>query len=444
MNGATRKMKLGAFCGGSYHQAGWRHPDADNAFGQDFAPWVELAHRLEAAKFDMMFIADTASPGDAENPDVFRYSAGGDNFEPMTLLAALSAHTTHLGLAATIATSYRPPYDAAREILSLDRISGGRVGWNIVTGISPDDAAQYADQNFVPQEQRYARGEEFVDVVLKLWDSVQPGAFPRDKEGGAYKDLDRIHLIRHAGEHYRVRGPLKGAPSPQGRPVLIQAGQSEEGRAMASRVAEAIFTAQSTFEQARAFRDDIRARAVAWGRNPDHVKVMPGALVVLGETREEAQARWAELDTRIDLRAAQARLQLALKAYDLSGHDLDAPFPDVPPESVVSRGRHHVEAAKREGLTLRQVLIRSSASNAHFAVIGTVKDVADELAHWFENGACDGFNIMPAVNPTSFEEFIEKVVPELQNRGLFRTEYEGTTLRDNLEAPNAPIPLSKA
>ncbi|WP_285019904.1 LLM class flavin-dependent oxidoreductase [Novosphingobium sp. fls2-241-R2A-195] len=437
-------MKLGAFCGGSYHQAGWRHPDADNAFGHDFSRWVELARKLEAAKFDMMFIADTASPSDAENPDVFRYISGGDSFEPMTLLAALSAHTTHLGLAATIATSYRPPYDAAREILSLDRISGGRVGWNIVTGISPDDAAQYADQTFVPQEQRYARGEEFVDVVLKLWDSVEPGAYPRDKEGGAYKDLDRIHLINHVGRHYRVRGPLKGVASAQGRPLLIQAGQSEEGRAMASRVAEAIFTAQSTFEQAQAFRDDIRRRAVAWGRNPDHVKVMPGALVVVGETREEAQDKWAELDTRIDLRAARARLQLALKAYDLSGHDLDAPFPDVPPESVISRGRHHVEAAKREGLTLREVLIRSSASNAHFAVIGTVKDVTDELQHWFEGGACDGFNIMPAVNPVSFEEFIERVVPELQRRGLFRTEYEGRTLRENLQVPADLLPLLDA
>ncbi|MFT4053603.1 MAG: NtaA/DmoA family FMN-dependent monooxygenase [Novosphingobium sp.] len=435
-------MKLGAFCGGSYHQAGWRHADADNGFGHDFGRWIELAHKLEAAKFDMMFIADTASPSDVENPEVFRSIAGGDGFEPMTLLAALSAYTAHLGLTATIATSYRPPYDAARELLSLDRISGGRVGWNIVTGISPDDAAQYADQVFVPQDRRYARGEEFVDVVLKLWGSVEPGAFPRDKAGGAYKDLDRIHLIDHQGANYRVRGPLKGVASVQGRPLLIQAGQSEEGRAMASRVAEAIFTAQSTFGQAKAFRDDIRHRVSAWGRNPDHVKVMPGALVVVGDTREEAQEKWSELDRHIDLRAAQARLQLALKGYDLSGHDLDAPFPDVPPGSVVSRGRYHVEAARREGLTLRQVLIRSSASNAHFAVIGTVRDVVDELQHWFEDGACDGFNILPAVNPVYFDTFIEKVIPELQRRKLFRRQYEGRTLRENLEIPAESIPLT--
>lgn len=435
------QMKLGAFCGGSYHQAGWRHPQSDVEFASNIHRWVALARKLEAAKFDMMFVADTASPSDAENPDVFRYLAAGDNLEPMTLLAAISAHTTHIGLAGTIATSYRPPYDAAREVLSLDVISGGRAGWNIVTGISPDDAAQYADQTFPPLDERYAKGEEFVDVVLKLWGSVQPGAYLRDKEGGIYKDLNKIRLINHSGRYYRVRGPLKGVASPQGRPLLIQAGQSPEGRAMASRVAEAIFTAQSTFEQAKAFRDDIRARAAAWGRNPEHVKIMPGAVVIVGESRQEAKDKWAELETFIDLRAARAQLQLALKGYDLSGHDLDAPFPDVPPESVVSRGRNHVEAAKREGLTLRQVLIRSSASNAHFSAIGTVKDVTDQLQHWFEGGACDGFNFMPAVNPVSLDDVIDKVVPELRRRGLCRTEYEGRTLRENFGVPAAPLHL---
>lgn len=441
MSGDKKHMKLGAFCGGSYHQAGWRHPQSGADFAPDIVQWVDLARRLEAAKFDMMFIADTASPSNADNPEVFRYLAAGDNLEPMTLLAAISAHTTHLGLAGTIATSYRPPYDAAREVLSLDVISGGRAGWNIVTGISPDDAAQYADQNFPPLDERYAKGEEFVDVVLKLWGSVEPGAYVRDKQGGIYKDLNHIRVINHEGKYYRVKGPLKGVPSPQGRPLLIQAGQSPDGRAMASRVAEAIFTAQSTFEQAKAFRDDIRARAEAWGRSADHVKIMPGAVVIVGESRQEAEDKKAELQSLIDLNAARASLELALKGFDLSTHDLDAPFPDVPPESVVSRGKNHVEAAKREGLTLRQVLIRSSASNAHFSPSGTAKDVVDELQHWFEGGGCDGFNIMPAVNPASFHDVIDKVIPELRRRGLFRTEYEGATLRENLGIPAASLPL---
>ncbi|MFT4027048.1 MAG: LLM class flavin-dependent oxidoreductase [Novosphingobium sp.] len=437
----NRQMKLGAFCGGSYHQAGWRHPDSQAGFGTDLAAWIVLARKLEAAKFDMLFVADTASPSNAENPDVFRYLAAGDNLEPMTLLAAISQHTTKLGLAGTIATSYRPPYDAAREVLSLDVIAGGRVGWNIVTGISPDDAAQYADQTFPPLDERYARGDEFVDVVLKLWGSVEPGAYLRDKAGGIYKDLDKIHLINHAGKYYKVRGPLKGVPSPQGRPLLIQAGQSPDGRAMASRVAEAIFTAQSTFEQSKSFRDDIRARAAAWGRDPDHVKVLPGALALVGETRQEAEDKWAELQGLIDLDAARASLELALKGFDLSGYDLDAPFPEVPAESVVSRGANHVEAAKREGLTLRQVLIRSSGSNAHLAAVGSVSDVADLLQHWFEQGACDGFNFLPAINPLSFDDVMDKVVPELRRRGLVRTDYEGTTLRDHLGIPAAPLPL---
>jgi FMN-dependent oxidoreductase (nitrilotriacetate monooxygenase family) len=248
-------------------------------------------------------------------------------------------------------------------------------------------------------------------------------------------------MIRHAGKFYTVRGPLKGIASPQERPLLIQAGQSPEGRAMASRVAEAIFTAQSNFDQAKAFRDDIRARAAAWGRDPDHVKVMPGVVIVVGESRQEAEDKWAELESLIDLRSARARLELALKGFDLSGYDLDAPFPEVPEESIVSRGRTHVEAAKREGLTLRQVLIRSSGSNAHLSAVGTARDIADVIQHWFEDGACDGFNLMPAINPLSLEEAIDKVVPELQRRGIFRTEYEGKTLRENFGVPMAPIPL---
>ncbi len=437
-----QKMKLGAFSlGWGYHQAGWRHPEADSGFGYDFSRWVDLAKRLEAAKFDMIFIADIASPTNAEQPEMFRYLSSGDQFEPMTLLAALSTHTTHLGLTATIATSYRPPYDAAREIASLDRISGGRAGWNIVTGISPDDAAQYADQVHPPQAERYARGEEFVDVVLKLWASNERGAFLRDKQEGSFKDLEKIHLINHEGKYYKVRGPLTGEPSPQERPVLIQAGQSEDGRALASRVAEAVFTAQTTFEHAKAYRDDMRSRAAAWGRDPDHLKVLPGVVFALGESRQEAEDKWAELDGYLDMRAAMAALQLNLKNVDLSAIEMDEPFPEVPPEATISRGAMLVEAARKEGLTLRQILVRSAGANAHFTVKGTAKDIADQLEYWFEGGACDGFNVQSAVMPASLYAFLDKVVPELQRRGLFRTDYEGRTLRENLGIPPAKIPL---
>lgn len=439
---SDRKMSLSMFCGGlgGYHQAGWRDPES-HVDGGDITFWIQLAQRLEAAKFDMLFVADLASMPNADNSEIFRYSSIGETLEPMTMLAALATSTKHIGLAGTIATSYRPPYDAARELASLDVISGGRAGWNIVTGISPDDATQYADQKFPPPELRYKRGEEFVDVVLKLWDSVKPGAAIRDKESGVFWDNSKIDLISHQGEYYKVRGPLNVPPSPQQRPVLIQAGQSEEGRQLASRVAEAVFTAQSDFDLAKGFRDDIRSRAARWGRNPDHLKILPGCVVILGETRQEADDKWEELNSRIDLRPAMARLQMNLKFVDLSSFDLDAPFPDVPPEAVISRGANLVKEAKLEGLTLRQVLIRSSGANAHFICRGTVKDVTDELQHWFEGGACDGFNMQSAVMPTSIYEFIENVVPELQRRGLFRTEYEGTTLRESLGIPADPIPM---
>lgn len=438
---ARQQMKLSFFSGGSggYHQAGWRHPTAQ-ANGSEFNYWAKLARKLEAAKFDMIFVADIASMFAAENPEIFRYNAF-NGFEPMTKLAALAMVTKKLGLAGTIATSYRPPYDAAREIASLDLLSGGRAGWNIVTGISPDDAAQYADQVFPPPELRYKRGGEFVDVVLKLWSSIEPDAALCDKESGVYWDKDKVHLVQHRGDYYNVRGPLSVNPSPQGRPVLIQAGQSEEGRQLASRVAEAVFTAQSDFDLAKAFRDDIHARAARWGRNPEHLKILPGCVIIVGESRAEADEKWEELNTLIDIRPAMQRLQMALKWIDLSQYDLDAPFPEVPPEATISRGSNLVKDARAEGLTLRQVLVRNSGTNAHFLCRGTVKDVSDQLEHWFTEGACDGFNLQGATMPASLDEILEKVVPELQRRGLFRTEYEGSTLRENLGIPAEPIPL---
>lgn len=438
-----KQMKLSAFVAGSgsYHQAGWRHPDGNPRYGEDFNLCVELARKAEAAKLDMLLVADLISLQNLDQPEIFAHSSDAIHFEPMTWLAAVTAHTRHLGLVGTIATSYLPPYDVARLTASLDLISGGRGGWNIVTGISPDDARQYADQEHPPQEERYAKGEEFVDVVLKLWGSVEPNLCVYDKENGVFADPNKVHRINHEGKYFKVAGPLSVGPSAQGRPVTVQAGQSEEGRRLASRVGELIFTAQSTFEQAKAFRDDIRRRVADWGRNPDHVKILPGAAIIVGETRQEAEDKWAAINELVDFRPAMRRLQMALKWVDLSQYDLDAPFPEMPPEAVVSRGMHHVEAARREGLTLREVLIRSSASNAHLSLRGSVKDVADQLEHWFEGGACDGFNLMPSVMPASLDDVFEQVLPELRRRGLFRTEYEGTTFRENLGIPLEPIPL---
>lgn len=436
-------MGLSWFCqgNGSYHQAGWRHPGSQPALGSEINHWLDVARKLEAAKIAMMFVPDIISPPDADLPDIFPYNPAAERLDPVVMVAALALHTTHIGLAATIATSYRPPYDVAREIASLDAVTHGRAAWNIVTGISPEDATQYADQVFPPQNQRYAKGEEFVDVVLKLWDSIQPGAFIRDKVSGVYTDADKVHLINHHGTYFNVRGPLGVPPSIQGRPVLAQAGQSEEGRQMAGRVGEAVFTAQNSFENAKAFYDDIRARAASFGRNPDHLKVLPGCMIIVGNSRDEADEHWNELNELTDLRPALTRLQMALKFFDLSKFGLDDPFPELPPEALISRGGNHVEAAAREGLTLREVLIRSSASNAHFVAKGTAKDVVDQMQHWFEEGACDGFNLMPATMPSAIDRFTEKVLPELHKRDLFATEYAGKTLRENLGIPNVRLPL---
>jgi len=436
-------MALGVFGSGtaSYHQFGWRHPGADPDFAWNIQLWIELAKKLEAAKFDTIFVPDIITPPDAGNPGIFPYNSAADRLEPMTMLAALATHTTHIGLAGTIATSYRPPYDTAREVASLDLISNGRAGWNIVTGISPEDAAQYADQQFPPQDERYAKGEEYVEVVLKLWDSIKPGAFPHDKLSGIYSDVDKVSLINHQGKYFNVRGPLNIGPSRQGRPVLAQAGQSEPGRRLAARVADIIFTAQNSFDDAHVFYADIKGRAAAFGRNPDHVKILPGCMIIVGESRSEADEKWEQLNELIDLRPAMTRLQMALKFVDLSAHDLDDLFPEMPPEAVISRGINHVRDAQKLGLTLREVLIRSSASNAHLVVRGTASDVVDEMQHWFEGKACDGFNLLSAVMPASLYDVIDKVLPELRRRGLFRTDYSGSTLRGHLGIPDTGLPM---
>ena len=438
-----REMKLSVFCAGSgsYHQAGWRHPDANPNYPNDFSLWIDVARKLEAAKFDMMFVADLISPANVKKPDIFPYSSEADGFEPMTWLAALVAHTTHLGLAATIATSYPPPYDVAREVVSLDLISGGRAAWNIVTGISPEDAEQYADQVFPQPEERYARGEEFVDVVPKLWSSVGTNAFPRNKETGEYADPTRIKLANHQGTYYKVRGPSTSTLRHRAGRCLLGPGSRRRG--VASPPASARSSSRRSPRSIRPRRSGTTSEAARprTAENPDHVKIMPGCMIIVGNSRQEADEKWERLNGYIDLRPAMARLQMALKFIDLSQYPNDGPFPELPPEAVISRGMNHVEAARREKLTLREVLIRSSASNAHFTCKGTPQDVADELQSWFEGGACDGFNLLIPIMPASLDEFIADVLPELRRRGLVRTGYSGRTLRDNLEIPVEPIPL---
>ena len=441
-----RQMKLSLFAG-HYHMAGWRHPKAYRDMSTNVASWVEIAQKLERAKFDALFIADSASLAFFDNPKVFERSPFGSKIEPLLLCSALAMATKHLGLVSTVATSYKSPFDVAREVASLDLVSNGRAGWNVVTGVSAADAAQYGSDEYGRRAERYARGEEFVDVVLALWASIEPGAFPADKESGLHAALGKIHRVDHRGKYYSVAGPLTTSPSPQGRPLLVQAGQSAEGREFAARIAEVIFTAWTEFDMAKRFYSDMKSRAAARNRDPDSIKILPGARIILGRTAAEAEEKEAFLDSLLDIDVCIERAISGIAdgntGIDLRNYPLDAPFPDLPEEvtSILSgRSENHLAMARKYNLTLRDIVIRSATTNMHFTVRGSPKDIVDQLEHWFEDGAADGFNIMCSYLPDSLDDFIELVIPELQRRGLFRREYEGTTLRENLGIPIAAIP----
>jgi len=443
----SRQMKICLFmCGNtsSYHAAGWRLPGAYADLGSNFQRWVQLAQKMESAKFDMLFVADVIGPMEFNNPnrEVFARSGSADRLDPPTLLAGLAAVTSRIGLAATVATSYSQPYNVARQMASLDLISGGRAGWNVVTGVFAEDAAQYGGQCgsvYGEKHDRYEQGEEFVDVVAALWGSVESGAYLRNQKTGIYADPGKVHLINHTGKYYEVKGPLSVDASPQGRPILIQAGQSDAGRALAARIADVIFTAQSSFELAQAYYIDVKKRVVAFGRDPDSVKILPGFMPIIGRTPEEADEKEAALAALLDPILSFGKIQMWLRQIGFNESQLDGPFPELP-AAATARAINFATEAKRDNLTLRQVLTRAVVSQGHFMIKGTIIQVADTLEHWFKNQAADGFNLLCPSVPSSLDDFIELILPELRRRGLFRTDYEGPTLRENLGLSVRPIP----
>ena len=445
-NQQARQMKLGLFAN-HYHMAGWRHPNAYSNMKTDVSAWVDVARKLEQSRFDFLFFADAVSMGYFDDPLAFVKCPFGGGFEPTSLCAALSMTTTHLGLIATASTSYSQPYDVARKFASLDMLSGGRSGWNVVTSIVASDARQYGEKDLIHRDERYARAEEYVDVVLALWDSIEPGAYPADRESGDYADLGKIHRIDHRGKYFSVEGPLSTSPSPQGRPILVQAGQSQDGREFASRIADVIFTAWTEFDMAKRFYGDMRSRAEAKGRDPDTMKILPGVRIIPGRTAAEVEEKEAYLNSLLDMDLARRRALSGIAdggaGIGLGKYPLDAPFPDLPGEVTTllsGRSENHLAIARKYNLTLRDILIRSATSNMHFTVKGTASDIVDQLEHWFHGGAADGFNVMCGFLPDSLDDVIELVVPELRRRGLFRQEYEGTTLRENLGIPLNLVP----
>jgi FMN-dependent oxidoreductase (nitrilotriacetate monooxygenase family) len=418
-------MHLNAFLmPAGHHDAAWRHPSSGADRATDIAYYQELARTAERGLLDSVFFAD----GVAIRPAPAANVAGG--LEPLTLLAALAVVTERVGLIATASTTFYEPYTLARAFASLDHISGGRAGWNIVTSGTEAEARNFNRDTHLDHAVRYRRAAEFVDVATALWDSWEPDAIVFDRAGGVYADPAKIHDVGHTGEHFRVRGPLNVPRSPQGRPLLVQAGSSEDGRAFAARHAEAIFTAQQTLADGQAFYRDVKARAARLGRDP---KILPGICPVLGSTEEEAH-RLSESLTELQVLDYGLEQLSGMLNVDLSGYPLDGPLPDVlPSEDQINGNKSRftlvADLARREKLTIRQIIARLGGGRGHRVFAGTPEQVADELEAWHRLGAADGFNIMPPVLPTGLEDFVDHVVPLLQKRGLFRHEYESTTLR---------------
>jgi FMN-dependent oxidoreductase (nitrilotriacetate monooxygenase family) len=358
-------------------------------------------------------------------------------FEPVTLFSALAPLTTHLGFIATASTTYEEPYNLARKFASLDLISDGRAGWNVVTTATESAAQNFNLDHQHPHAFRYKRAGEFVEVVKKLWDSFEDDAFIRDRETGRFFDPNKVHYTNHRGEHFKVRGPLNVSRSPQGHPVIVQAGQSDDGRGLAAQTAEVIFTAHQHIETAQEFYRDIKARARGLGRIPDHVLIMPGVSPFVGRTLDEAKEKYERLTSLILEEDGLALIKgLTGGELDLTGADLDGPLPPAPPtEGMKSRQALIRQIADENNFTIRQLYQWVASARGHFTIVGTPATIADTLQEWFENEAADGFNILPPWLPTGLNDFVDLVIPELQRRGLFRTEYEGRTLRENLGLP---------
>nr|WP_299244581.1 LLM class flavin-dependent oxidoreductase [uncultured Halomonas sp.] len=423
----TEKLHINLFIMGcGHHRAAWRHPNSAAERLTDIAYYESLAQIAERGKLDAVFFADGMSVGSVE--DGFHW-----HLEPLTALSAMSRATRHIGLISTISSTFYTPFHAARLVGSLDHISGGRVGWNVVTSMFDAEARNHNYVSMPSHATRYARAEEFVQTVLALWDSWAEDAIERDRKG-RYADPAKVRKIHHRGEHFLVDGPLNLPRPPQGHPVLIQAGASEQGRDLAARFAEAIYAVAYDLPAAQRYYQDIKGRVSAAGRSVP-VPILPGLVTYVGSTMEEAKAKQRALDECLPVEASLRQLGLFIE-QDCSDWELDAPVPELPPltEFTGPQGRYStiLRIIETENPTLRELLGRLAAGGGHCTMIGTPETIADEMERWFREGGADGFNLMPPSLPSGIEDFVEHVIPELQRRGLFREAYDTTTLRGHL------------
>ncbi|HWT50616.1 MAG TPA: LLM class flavin-dependent oxidoreductase [Caulobacter sp.] len=423
-----RQLKLGFILHGVGPGWGdWRHPDAHPGASTDFQFYKRQAQIAEAGKFDFLFVADSVYITEKSSPHYL------NRFEPLTILSALAGATSNIGLVGTLTVSYSEPFNVARQFASLDHISGGRAGWNVVTSWLEGSAANYSREKHYAHDVRYRLAGEYLDVVQGLWDSWEDDALTFDKKGGQFFDPAKLHTLNHKGEFFSVKGPLNISRSPQGQPVIFQAGASEDGKNFAASRADAIFVSHEDLDTARAYYRDIKARAAALGRDPDQLHVLPAARPVVGRTPEDAEAKYQELIQLVSIDNALSMLARPFNEYDFSQHDLDQAFPleaaEFGANSNQSAVNKIVETVKAEGLSLRQAALRFATPRGHF--VGAPEQVADSLQRWFEDRAADGFVLFESL-PGQLEAFTDLVVPILQARGIFRTDYEGTTFRDSL------------
>ncbi|OQP30796.1 LLM class flavin-dependent oxidoreductase [Pantoea latae] len=426
---AKNRLRLGLFVQPvGHHVSGWRLTEELGA-PTDIDWLIRLAQKAEAGRFDLFFV------GDALATSMYRLPSTMARLEPLTMLSAVAVNTRRIGLAATASTTFSDPFTMARTFSSLDHISRGRAAWNVVTSFSTDVAKNFSRDDMPNHAERYGRAREFLQVTNKLWQGWEEGAVQPDAASGQYFVNDKINPINHVGEHFQVQGPLNITRSPQGRPVIIEAGSSADGQKLAAETAEVVFTAAASLEEAQAFYQSQKAQVAAAGRNPEHVVIMPGVMPIVGRTRDEAKALWKELNTLVDIDNGLKQLSLRF-GMDLSHFPLDGPVPEVPlGEGNQSRVKLMTDMAKRENLTLRELAAIAAGSRGHRVIVGTAEDIADDFQLWLEQGGADGFNIMPAIMPEQLDLFVELVIPELRRRGLFPTDYAYATLRENLGLP---------
>jgi len=429
-----RQMNLGAFFMiPGHHVASWRHPESKTNEILSFELYRKLAQTAERGKFDMIFFADGYAVHDRDGAGIEQ--TVNVRPDPLTLLSALAVVTNHIGLTATASTTYNEPFHLARKFATIDHLSRGRAAWNVVTSSSEAEALNFSKDHHLEHSVRYERAEEFVEVVKKLWDSWEDDALLIDRETGRFADPTRVHDLNHKGKWFSIKGPLNISRPVQGHPVIIQAGSSESGKELAAKTAEVIFTAWQTLDEAQNFYQDVKGRLTKYGRSAESLKIMPGVFPVIGRTAKEAEEKKQYLVELIPEKVGVGLLS-ALISYDLSNYPVDEPLPELPDIEDINGAKTRFQLVKdlgdRENLTIRQLYQRVAGARGHREIKGTPIEIADQLQEWFEHGAADGFNIMPPYLPGGLDDFVDLVIPELQNRGLFREEYSGHTLRDHL------------